>query len=223
MRRVALLEEDPALLVGLREGRREALERIYRAYARPVERYLHALARASGADRVVGAGLIADLVQEVFTRAFSADTRLRYDGRRDFGQYVAGIARNCFIDALRARKREVPTDPGALPPDLEGAIREPEEGYDRRTLSVLAAYLAGLPAELALTYQQRFVLDRTQEEASAALGISRRTLRTRERQLRAGLRRALARANISLRELASNAAPSVSNAPLTAVFDRRQS
>jgi len=45
------------------------------------------------------------------------------------------------------------------------------------------------------------VLGRSQVDASAALGVSRGAMRNREDHLRNGLRKALARAGISLREL----------------------
>jgi hypothetical protein len=48
-------------------------------------------------------------------------------------------------------------------------------------------------------YRQRFVLGHSQDEASAALGLSRRQLRTAEQRLRNGLRRALLLAGL-LRE-----------------------
>jgi len=199
MQRVGLFREHPELLVAFREGKREALERVYRAYSHSIERYLLALGRPGGAAEVLHASAVADLVQDVFIRAFSADARRSYDGLRDYGGYLSGIARNCFIDALRARSREVLVDPADISFDIDDAP-EPEDWCDPRTLAVLESYLGGLAPVLHGVYQERFAHGRSQEETSATLGISRRTVRTCEKELRRGLRKALARAGISPEE-----------------------
>jgi DNA-directed RNA polymerase specialized sigma24 family protein len=84
--------EDPELLRAYREGRREALERVYRHYVRIVERYLRAFARTARDATLREPDAIADLLQEVFVRAFSAGARKGYDGQRDFGPYLTTIA-----------------------------------------------------------------------------------------------------------------------------------
>src|SRR5262252_1647314 len=108
--------DDPALLVSFREGKREALERVYRAYVRSVDRFLHFLVHGSGSSELRQASAVGDLLQEAFVRAFSADARRSYDGLRDYGPYLMTIARNCFVDALRARGHEVLKAPEDLPP-----------------------------------------------------------------------------------------------------------
>ncbi|HMF39571.1 MAG TPA: RNA polymerase sigma factor [Polyangia bacterium] len=193
---------DPGLLAAFRQGRREALERVYRTYVRAVEQYLRALARHTGEAEVGQASAIADLIQEVFVRAFSETARRGYDGIREFAPYLTTIARNCFFDALRARGRETLKNPEeiALIVNLDEAIVEPEGWCDPKMLAVLNDYLAALPASLARVHQQRFLLGRSQREACDALGISRRQLRTAEQHLVGGLRKALVRAGISLRD-----------------------
>src|SRR4051812_8326090 len=200
MQRVALFDQHPDLLLAFREGKREALEQVYRAYVRSVERYLYSLWRGGGdgAD-AMPAAVVADVVQEVFIRAFSIPARLAYDGLRDYGPYLATIARNCFIDVLRAHRREVLVAPADLPADI-GEAPEPEAWCDPRTLAVLEAYVAQLPPILKGVFLERFAAERSQEDASSALGISRRTLRTSEERLRRGLRKALVRAGISQRQ-----------------------
>jgi DNA-directed RNA polymerase specialized sigma24 family protein len=89
---------------------------------------------------VARATVIADLVQEVFVRAFSTDARHAYDGRREYGHYLAAIARNCFIDLLRARRREILIDPedssSAFMRDTDlASIRAPFWGVSRTILS----------------------------------------------------------------------------------------
>src|SRR4051812_28203726 len=117
MERVALFDQHPDLLLAFREGRRQALELVYRAYVRSVERYLRALGRLGTRAETMPAATVADLVQEVFIRAFSVEARRAYDGLRDYGTYLATIARNCFIDLLRARSREVLLAPADFPAD----------------------------------------------------------------------------------------------------------
>ena len=199
---LAGLADDPELLKGFREGRREALERIYRDNVRAVDGYLRTLARASGHTGLAQTSWIADLIQEVFIRAFSTAARKSYDGVRSFVPYLLTITRNTFIDCLRASGREIPKSAAELAVLVEQTTDAPEPGLDGPTLSLLEAYVRGLPPGLEAVYHQRFVLGRSQEVASAALGISRSAIRTAEDRLRKGLRKALVRAGVRLRDLA---------------------
>jgi RNA polymerase sigma factor (sigma-70 family) len=202
---MSLFLDHPELLPAFREGRREALDRVYRTYRRSVERNLRALAHVHGAVELAQASAIADLSQEVFVRAFSETARRGYDGLRAFGPYLASVLRNCFIDALRARGREVLREPAELRVELEGMVQASDDvGLDPQMGLLLSKYIAGLPPALAGVYQQRFVLGRSQEQASVALGLSRRVLRTGEKRLCGGLRRALVEAGISIHELSTS-------------------
>lgn len=95
--------DDPEWRRAYRAGERAALERAYRAYVRPIERYLRSLARFYGSPELGQSSAVADFLQEVFTRAFSTSARRNYDESRAFGAYVTTIARNCFVDTLRVR------------------------------------------------------------------------------------------------------------------------
>jgi len=205
--RAALFEDDPVFLAAFREGRRDALERVYRTYVRAVDRTLRALAASAGQPAMVQPGVIADLLQEVFARAFSSTARRGYDGIRDFSPYLMTIARNCFADALRSSGRERLTSPEELAFALDADLPEPEITCDPKIAAALTGYIRKLPPELEKVYWQRYVLGRSQVDASAALGLSRGAFRSREEHLRNGLRKALVRAGISLRELDRPAAP----------------
>jgi RNA polymerase sigma factor (sigma-70 family) len=183
-----LLRTDPELLAAFRAGDRAALDTVYRTYVRGLEVYFRSLARSTGNAELLQVTMVQDLVQEAFIRAFSPASRCAYDENRDFSPYLKTIARNCFIDAVRKRKSERP--PLEVLAFEAGEIAW-GESHDPEVLAALEAYLGGLPAALESVYQQRFVLGRSQVVASAALGLSRRTLRTREDHLRRGLRRAL--------------------------------
>ena len=185
-----LFRTTPELLVAFREGRPAALERVYRFYVRPVDTYLVALARWVGAPEMSQPSTSADLIQEVFIRAFSEPARLAFDGLREYSPYLNTIARNCFFDALRKRRREVLTDPAQLPLTVENPA-DGEQVYDVKVVAVLEAYLKDLPSSLKGVYTQRFELGQSQEAACEALGMSRRSLRTGEEHLRRGLRKAL--------------------------------
>jgi RNA polymerase sigma factor (sigma-70 family) len=186
-----LWQNDVDLLEGFREGRPEALALLYRTYASTVNKYVRALARAGGHNELLQAGEIADVVQEVFVRAFSATARSNYDGHRDFSPYLITIARHRVIDHLRVRAREVLKEPGELSEIAEWSSTGPETSSPFGAASAVARYLDGLPRRLRDVYHQRFVLERSQEASAAALGISRAALRGAEARLYEGLRKIL--------------------------------
>ncbi len=186
---MTLLRTDPELLAAFRAGERRALETVYRSYVRMLDVYIRALARAADSKELSQATIVQDLLQEAFIRAFSPGARQAYDDTRDFLPYLKAIARNCFIDALRKRKSELPVPELSTLELTEGFTAE--ESYDPEVLAALETYLLDLPAPLRGVYHQRSVLGRSQVVACAALGLSRRTLRTQEDHLRRGLRKAL--------------------------------
>jgi RNA polymerase sigma factor (sigma-70 family) len=195
-----IFRNDPEMLVAFRQGRRDALEKVYRYYVAGIEKYARALGRDAGRSELAQPGAVADLVQEVFMRAFSDAARRDYDGQRDFGRYLAAVTRNCFIDLQRAGGREVLIREEDLDGIIESPAGEGDSWCDPRIMSVLTNYVDGLPAPLRALYESRYVENQSQEAASASLGLSRQAIRTGEKRLRAGLRKAMARAGISLRE-----------------------
>lgn len=193
---MSLFEQNPELLGPFREGRRDVLARVYRAYVRSIERYIHSLCRAFGARESLRSDVLADLLQDIFIKAFAPDARRAFDGARRYGPYLSAIARNCFIDAMRVSGREVLKSPDELQLELDDVSEGPEPRCDPHVRSVLSSYIEELPPSLMGVYEQRFVLGRSQDDASHALGLSRRRLRTEEERLRGGLRRALQRAGL---------------------------
>jgi RNA polymerase sigma factor (sigma-70 family) len=184
-----LFRENPSLLPAFREGRREALETVYRYYARSLDGYLRALSHWAGAPEFAQPSVVQDLMQETFIRAFSDVARRSYDPGQPFTPYLRTIARNCFIDQLRKRRPEVPVE--VVEPSLTLEATNGDETYDPRVVLTLEAYLRDLPEALRGVYEQRFVRGLSQVEACDALGLSRRSLRTQEEHLRRGLRKAL--------------------------------
>lgn len=185
---MSVLRESPEFLAAFRSGDPTTLLRIYRSYAVPVERYLKALTRRLPYVPCVAG--IADLHQDTFERAFSFRARHAYDATRDFGPYLMTIARNCFLDAVRRERRErLNVDTDVVERREEGVRREPFP--DPHVAELLEVYVRDLPAPLRSTFEQRFVFGNSQAVASSELGVTRRSLRTREEHLKRGLRRAL--------------------------------
>jgi RNA polymerase sigma-70 factor (ECF subfamily) len=183
----------PELLRAFREGDRAVVADVYWAYVDLVERVVHrAFQRAGG--RGVPAEEVADLVQEVFVRAFRERARLAYDGLREYRPFLGTVARNVVTDWARRRGRalvELPEELEAQPTD------DAEPGWaDEEVVRATEAYLAGLPVELAGVHQQRFVLGNSQLEAARQLGFTRQQVRTLEGKLRDGLALALRKAGL---------------------------
>jgi RNA polymerase sigma factor (sigma-70 family) len=207
---MTLFHDQPGLLARFRAGERDALEAVYWSYVDRVEaivRQGHAI--AGRITRVEGAsgGEVADLVQEVFARAFRERARLGYDGLRPYGPYLATIARNLLSDWSRQRGRELLMDELDAAVDRAAAEGEGTAGApdaddepwaSEAVMQAVEQFLAKLAPELREVHEQRYVMGRSQQAAAEALGISRQALRTRENHLRDGLRRALSSlANIS--------------------------
>jgi RNA polymerase sigma factor (sigma-70 family) len=188
----------PDLLQRFREGERTALEIVYRAYAAKVAaivRYgLRAPSRHGQVRSFSRPEDLGDLVQETFMQAFAPAARAGFDGLRDYGPYLFGVARNVMIGWARRAGREVPTDW----PEMEALANakasngdDDGAGADLKVRSVVERYLEGLEPELRAVHEVRFLRELSQEQGAAALGISRQSLRTLEQRLRTGLRRAL--------------------------------
>jgi RNA polymerase sigma factor (sigma-70 family) len=185
--------ESPDFLARFKAGERPFLEKVYFAYLDEVEAYVRrflAGCRRPGAARPD----VGDLVQEAFVRAFAEKARHAFDGQRDYGPFLGALTRNMMIDWARRNVRELPTE------DLDRFADAPppseREWADRETMAEVNAYLGELAQELRQVHEFRYVECRSQEEACSALGISRQTLRTREKHLRDGLRRRLKRLKV---------------------------
>jgi RNA polymerase sigma factor (sigma-70 family) len=192
------LRANRDLLDGFRAGKPQALGAVYWEYVRKVERLLSAgfLVRSRG-ERVGGACRqpddLADLVQEVFARAFSQKGRLAYDGLRDYGPYLYAIARNVLVDWARVRGREIPAPWSELEAAIEIAPVEEDDvpWAAPETMRVVEEYLAALPPDLREVHRLRHEKGLSQTQAAEQLGVGRQTLRTLEGRLRDGLAAAL--------------------------------
>jgi RNA polymerase sigma factor CnrH len=175
---MTFLEKDPDLWRRFQAGDRDALERVYWAYVDRVEDFLWLRLRHSAATP---SAEVADLVQDVFLRSFSARSRRAYDGQRPFEHYLLAIARNTLIDWARRRKWEIPTEAESL----ELALEAPAPAYaDPWIVEIVERFLAALPPELRAVHDRRYVDGLSQRDTAAALGLSRQEVRTLEAHLR---------------------------------------
>jgi len=200
-----IFRTDRALLEKFRAGAPEALARVYWEYVRKVERLLSAGFEVSCPGTRVGGACrqpqdLADLVQDVFLRAFSEKGRHRYDGIRDYGPYLYAIARNVLVDWARVRGREIPSSWTELEAAMEPAsvAEDPAPWADPATMRVVEEYLRALPQNLREVHRLRHEQGLSQERAAQQLAVGRQTLRTLEQRLRDGLAAALDAAGISI-------------------------
>ena len=189
------------MLARFRAGDRDALETVYRTYVAKVsEIAANGFRIASTGGAVSGLGRraadLADTVQEIFLKAFARQARLSFDGSRDFGPYLASIARNVMIDRARRSGREIllpeiDLDRGSPSPGGDPFSEIPARWEDPVAIAVARRFIDDLPPELARIHRLLYVEGQSQREAAANLGITRQVLRTLDGKLRAGLRQRL--------------------------------
>jgi len=177
------------LLASFRAGRPEALERIYCENQRAIRTLLHARLRRSGH---LSAANLADLVQDVFAKAFSTKARLAYDGEREYGPFLKKLATNTLIDWLRCQRREIAHDIDLnAVAEAQFTSSAPTTRFPPDLIAITSHFVHELPPELRRVHERRFLASESQGTAAEALGISRQTLRTLERRLLDRLRREL--------------------------------
>jgi RNA polymerase sigma-70 factor (ECF subfamily) len=185
------------LLARFRAGDPSALERVYRTYVDRIGgivRFGFRLPSQGVTVRGVAetAHDVADLVQEVFVKAFSPAARRAFDGLRDYAPFLFAIARNVVVDWARRRGREIPTAWTELERADELEERSDEPAWaDEATMAIVQSYVDGLDSELLRVHEVRYRDGLSQRDAADKLGIGRQRLRTLEARLRDGLRREL--------------------------------
>lgn len=179
-----------------RAGDHLVLESVYRRYVSAVTTVVRGGLRATWQARRHRVDLAtADLVQEVFLRAFAPAARRAFDGVREYGPYLYTVARNVVIDWARREGREVPTDwmEMVVLADAEPPTETSEVRQDPHLRAAMARYLDELDPKLRAVLDLRYHRGLSQLEGARALGVSRQSLRTMESRLHGGLRRALGR------------------------------
>jgi len=193
------------LLERFRAGDEEALATVYWACVGRVTRIVRAILRVcesggAGGPTEVEARM-ADVVQEVFVKAFAPEARRSFDATRPYEPYLAQIARNVAIDSWRETRRYVLTDLEQLIDrlSLEAGAEADGAGADARpdaeTVALVNRYLSELDDNSRRVYDALYVRGLSQRDAARTLGVGRQVVRTQEAKLHSGLRRELARAS----------------------------
>ena len=204
-------KEDPTLLQGFREGTSSALDRVYRAFAKPLRNFVvRGFAFKSGSRDLYFRGAWADsdlddIVQETFRRAFGERARQSFDGVRPYKNYLFTIARNAVINDLTARNRQIPVGDALLGDSfnenmtpLEAWIHAhrntmaPDEGnssHDRlenlEVYGLVEAFLESLDSTEQRFFQLRFLAHLSQEKTAKRMEWNRAKVRKLETKLRA--------------------------------------
>ena len=193
---------EPQLVELFRSGDEGALTTVYRACVDHVTRIAQLVLRACASSGAPSSGEIAaalpDVVQEVFVKAFAPEARRRFDPTRPYEPYLAQIARNVAVDHWRQMRRYVPSDVDQL---IEHLSLEAETDRvaasawtDSETIAVVERYLASLGDQSRRIHDALYVKGLSQRDAAELLGVGRQVVRTKEAELRRGLRLALSRA-----------------------------
>lgn len=197
--------EDRELLAAFRDGRRDALEHVYRRHVVGVASYLRRGFLYSSDDKPMRfAGIhssyeLESLVQEVFTRAFAPRARLAYDGLRPYEAFLIGIARNIVIDQLRrqARHGEVIEAPDVIDRTHAVPLEPSEVSRDERHGSelVVAFLKTACDDRDRRLYALRYERELSQVDAAHEAGLTRIQVRRWETKFRERLLRFLKRAD----------------------------
>ena len=196
---MTVFPRDRELLDSFRRGERDALTAVYRRYVDQVAVLVRRgfLVGSGGAVRGIREhDRQADLVQEVFVRAFSAQARSSFDGVSPYGPYLLRIAKNLMIDEARRAGRMAPAEAGRSALDEAAGVEpfSPEDDLEwRRLREATRAFCSTLSEGLRRFVQLRFEEGRSQRDVAEARQVSRRRARTWEQEGRDGLRRHLRR------------------------------
>lgn len=188
------LSQNRELLERFRAGDAAAIAEVYRHYAPGLARFLKngfpfEFGGSPGQFRGFRSPLeLAECVQEVFTRALTEDARLAYDGINPYAGYLAGIARNFVLNEFRRRRNAAAALSGA-PLDMvpEGVVQPDVDLEESEAARLVSEFVATLSGQASGVYRARFTDEKSQEDAAAAMGITRIQLRRIERRIRIGL------------------------------------
>lgn len=216
---MAVFENNHDLLRAFREGEKDALTTVYNVYVEQVcamvqhgfvisaPMTLRISGVSPGCER-------ADLVQDIFVRAFAETTRYGYDGLRPFRPYLLRIARNLMIDRHRSAngkllRSETSSDIGdielvlAEDAPVTHATRAPDEQLHWEQLSsITRRFVETLDMESQRLVNYRFEQCLSQGVVALKMGLTRRRVRTLEASIQRGLRRRLQQSGIAEHSIA---------------------
>jgi RNA polymerase sigma-70 factor (ECF subfamily) len=173
-----LATRDAALVAAIRAGDEHALAQLYDRYSPVVY---------SVALRVLGdTGAAEDVLQEVFLQLWRNPAA--FDSNRgSLGAWLAVIARNRALDALRKRKPETDAEEVVLSVDVDLE----NETERRRVLEKVRGIINGLPEDQRKALELAFFEGLTHTQIAAKTGLPLGTIKTRIRTGLLSLRKAL--------------------------------
>jgi RNA polymerase sigma-70 factor (ECF subfamily) len=179
--------EDAELMRRYAAGDARAFERLYARHREALHRFLVRQTR----DREFA----GDLFQETWSKVIAY--RDRYESRARFRTFLFHVARNCWLDALRARGRDVTW--AALPIEPDDAVIADPRARGPESLAAGAAAAERLRlalADLPEAQREAFLLHEeaglTIDEVANVTGVGAETAKSRVRYALAKLRAALA-------------------------------
>lgn len=173
---------DGVLVIAARAGSAAAFDELYRSHAPKVAQ--KARGRAGRDEH-----LVADIVQEVFTRALENLDRLRDPAR--FGAWVGAIADHVIVDHHRAAGRCRPLDERTTE-EIVAADASPDAVAEAAEMTRLVRRsIAGLSARDAAAITLVSALGLSPAELGAVLGVSRGAAKVALHRARTRLRAAL--------------------------------
>jgi RNA polymerase sigma-70 factor, ECF subfamily len=188
------LPANRQLLDDFRAGNSAAIADVYKHYAPGLAQFLKngfpfEFRGSAGRFRGFKSPLeLSECVQEVFARALTQDARLAYDGINPYSAYLAGIGRNYVLNEFRRRRNAAEALSGAQLDVLPQGVIQPDLDFEEsEAVRLVGEFTASLTGPESNTYRVRFLEGKTQNEAAAALGITRIQLRRVERRIRKGL------------------------------------
>lgn len=172
---------DRALAARVREGDREAYERLVRRYLRPI----HALIASFLSEPAD----VEDAAQETFLRAL--DGIVGYDPGRPFAPWLYQIARNVARGRLEAeaKRRTEPLPERGIETDDPGPEAELDRAEVRRRVDAAAD---GLPERQRMAFRLLDVEGRSAAEVAEMTGLAPGTVRSHLHHARRKLREELA-------------------------------
>jgi RNA polymerase sigma-70 factor, ECF subfamily len=164
-------DPDPRTIARAREGDLDAFEDLVRRYQADLWRFAYHFTR----DRA----LAEDVTQEAFLRAFRFLKGFRGDSK--FTSWLFRIARNCAMDAIKARRAHYEKEPAA-----------PLASTDPQARVELQAALSAVGEEHREPFLLIEVFGLSYQEAADVLGVRVGTVKSRMHRARKAMMGALA-------------------------------
>ena len=200
---VARMDEldDAELMRRYAAGDARAFERLYARHRGALHRFLVRQTR--------DAEFAGDLFQETWSKVIAY--RHRYESRAQFRTFLFHVARNCWLDALRARGRDVTWAAATIEPDdamlADPHARGPESlAAGAAAAERLRAALAALPDAQREAFLLHEEAGLTIDEVASVTNVGAETAKSRVRYALAKLRAALADQRDALRAHGETAA-----------------